>query len=164
MLRLPRRGSGHLRAATRREDGQATVEFALILFPLLLLVVGVIQFGIAVSFWQDQQRLAAAGARVAVVNCGSTTWCSPSLERFLETQTLSNGNTPRATVCFEEKSGTSSSGPVALRGDAVTVYLEAPFALVPLFGVGNVALSARTTMRLEQDALNPGIRTEPICT
>ena len=36
-----------------RESGQATVEFALILFPLLILVVGIIQFGIALNYWLD---------------------------------------------------------------------------------------------------------------
>ena len=66
------------------EHGQATVEFALILFPFLLLVVGLVQFGIAVSFWQDQQRLAAAGARVAAVNCTAATWCTPTLAEYLE--------------------------------------------------------------------------------
>src|SRR5207342_1451718 len=50
------------------ESGQAMVEFALILFPLLLLVAGIIQFGIGLNFWLDQQRIANQGARWAVVN------------------------------------------------------------------------------------------------
>ena len=51
-----------------RETGQATVEFALILIPLLILVVGIIQFGIGLNFWLDKNRLANQGARFAVVN------------------------------------------------------------------------------------------------
>ena len=50
------------------ESGQAMVEFALILIPLLILVVGIIQFGIGLNFWLDQQRIANQGARWAVVN------------------------------------------------------------------------------------------------
>ena len=76
----------------RREEGQAVVEFALILFPLLLLVVGIIQFGIAISFWQDQQRLAAQGARVAIVNCAAASWCTPTL-----------GELPRDPTAFERQ-------------------------------------------------------------
>lgn len=149
-----------LRRRGRAEEGQTVVEFALILFPLLLLVVGIIQFGIAINFWQDQQRLAAAGARVAVVNCAAASWCTPTLEDYLEVQTLSNGNTPQATVCFESKTGNLGTARV---GDSITVSLEAPFDLVPLFGFTGITLSARTTMRLEQNATNPGIASEPVC-
>ena len=41
--------------ARRRHDesGQAMVEFALILFPLLILVAGIIQFGIGLNYWLD---------------------------------------------------------------------------------------------------------------
>ena len=51
-----------------RESGQAMVEFALILFPLLLLVAGIIQFGIGLNYWLDMQRIANQGARWAAVN------------------------------------------------------------------------------------------------
>ena len=44
------------------------VEFALILFPLLLLVAGIIQFGIGLNYWLDMQRIANQGARWAAVN------------------------------------------------------------------------------------------------
>jgi TadE-like protein len=145
----------------RREEGQAVVEFAIILFPLLLLVAGIIQFGIAVNFWQDQQRLAAQGARVAIVNCAQAAWCTPTLEQYLEGQTLSNGNKPQATVCFVSRTG--ENGTVADPGDSVTVYLESPFKLVPIFGVGTIMISARTTMRLEQKATHAGIAAAPVC-
>ena len=139
------------------------VEFALILLPLLLLVVGIVQFGMAVSFWQDQQRLAAQGARVAIVNCAAASWCTPTLAEHLESQPLSNGNNPRAEVCFESMSGSISGVPVPVVGDSITVYLTSKFELVPLFNVAPIDLSARTTMRLEQDATNPGIALEGLC-
>ena len=50
------------------ESGQAMVEFALILFPLLILVVGIIQFGIGLNYWLDMQRIANQGARWAAVD------------------------------------------------------------------------------------------------
>ncbi len=53
-----------------RESGQALVEFALILPLFLLIVVGIIQFGVGLNFWLDMQRIANQGARWAVVDCG----------------------------------------------------------------------------------------------
>jgi hypothetical protein len=145
------------------EEGQTVVEFALLLFPLLLLVAGIIQFGIAINFWQDQQRLASQGARVAIVNCAQASWCTPTLEQYLETRTLSNGNRPDATVCFESKTGGSPAGTAADPGDSITVFLESPFNLVPIFGVGTITISARTTMRLEQTATHAGIVGSLVC-
>ena len=50
------------------ESGQAMVEFALILFPLLIVVTGIIQFGIGLNYWLDMNRVANQGARWATVN------------------------------------------------------------------------------------------------
>ena len=81
-----------------RESGQAMVEFALILFPLLLIVAGIIQFGIALNYWLDMQRIANQGARWAAVNCtrSATTPpsynpCNPNLQTTLRQQALTNG-------------------------------------------------------------------------
>ena len=75
-----------LRARHRqdRESGQAMVEFALILFPLLLLVVGIIQFGIALNYWLDMQRIANQGARWAVVNVARTATQTPRVVQPLQ--------------------------------------------------------------------------------
>lgn len=146
------------------ERGQAIVEFAIILFPLVLLIAGMVQLGVAANFWQDQQRLANQGARWAIVNCNTPTGtgvCDPTLETYLEAQTLSNGNNPDASVCFETKSG--PGGTQAIRGDAVSVRLSSPFTFVPIVSIGTVTLSAEATMRLEQDATHPGIATSPLC-
>ena len=51
-----------------RESGQATVEFALILLPLLILVAGIIYFGIGLNYWLDMNRVANQGARWAAVD------------------------------------------------------------------------------------------------
>lgn len=55
----PRRGRG--------DDGAALVEFALVASILLLLVVGMINFGLILSFKQDVTRAAAEGARGGAV-------------------------------------------------------------------------------------------------
>ena len=146
-----------LRRHGEREDGQAMVEFALILFPLLLLVSGIIWFGIALNFWLDMHRLANQGARWAVVNsypgcprtnnpptiaCGTST----TLQRYIACQPIAGGLKPTVTISFP-------SGALADNiGDPVKVELSAPFKFVPILGVGTIILKANATMRLEQDA------------
>jgi Flp pilus assembly protein TadG len=52
----------------RREEGQATVEFAIVIPLLLLLVVGIFEFGKAFNYWIDLNHLANEGARWAAVD------------------------------------------------------------------------------------------------
>jgi TadE-like protein len=149
------------------ESGQATTEFALILLPLLLLVSGIIWFGIGLNFWLDMQRIANQGARWAVVNCGPASQaavvCNPSLAGYLESQPLSRGNDPDVRVCYETKSGNSSGSPSPIAGDAVTVQLRVrDFELVPLLGISK-DLRASATMRMEQVPTNGGLATAPLC-
>src|SRR5919199_6301171 len=78
-----RRGSSLRRVLSRcREDrGVALTEMALVLPLLLLLILGMIDFGKAINYWIDNTHLANAGARLAVVNgnpcatAGSTSTC-----------------------------------------------------------------------------------------
>lgn len=51
----------------RSDDGAALVEFAFVSIPLLLIVFGIIQFGLILSFKQDMTRAAAEGARAGAV-------------------------------------------------------------------------------------------------
>ena len=133
-----------------RESGQAMVEFALILFPLLLIVAGIIQFGIALNYWLDMQRIANQGARWAAVNCtrSATTPpsynpCSPNLQTTLRQQALANGLKQSVCVAISFPSGS------ALKGDPVKVSLKTPFTLLPILGVGKLDLGADATMRME---------------
>jgi len=140
------------------------VEFALILFPLLLLVAGIIQFGIALNYWLDMQRIANQGARWAAVNnwppdCprGSASCPSPNtLQETLERQILTAGLQAATTVevCFPDAGS-------KIVGAPVKVHLEAPFTFVPLLGIGRISLEADATMRLEQsqEAIRGGLIT-----
>ena len=68
MVSAVRANAPRARRRAERESGQALVEFALILPLFLLIVVGIIQFGVALNFWLDMQRIANQGARWAVVD------------------------------------------------------------------------------------------------
>ena len=153
------RRPGDLCARSRRQDresGQAMVEFALILFPLLLLVVGIIQFGIALNYWLDMQRIANQGARWAAVNnwppdcpAGSAVGdCdgdpNPSLVESLTNEAVTSGlqSSVQVEICYPD--GVDS------QGHPVRVRLESPFKLLPILGWGTLELRADATMRLEQ--------------
>jgi hypothetical protein len=132
------------------------VEFALILFPLLLVVVGIIQFGIGLNYWLDMQRIANQGARWAAVDCGQKATtplvpnpCSPSLDQTLRAQALTSGL--KSSVCvaisFPSKTATYTG---MNAGDPVRVGLTSDFDLLPIMGVRKLKLGSSATMRLEQ--------------
>ena len=159
-----RRANSRLRQrsarARERESGQAMVEFALILFPLMLLVAGIIQFGIALNYWLDMQRIANQGARWASVNnwppdcprlsapgtCGNWPTTKPkTLQQYVIDAAITTGlrKSVKVEVCYP--SGIDETGyPVRVR-------LTQPFELVPIFGIGTIDLQADATVRLEQN-------------
>jgi Flp pilus assembly protein TadG len=55
------------RPRARGDEGAALVEFALVSVLLFLLLFGIIQFGLVLSFKQDMTRAAAEGARAGAV-------------------------------------------------------------------------------------------------
>ena len=148
-----------------RESGQAMVEFALILFPLLLLVAGIIQFGIALNYWLDMQRIANQGARWAAVNnwppdcprsstsCPSPNTLQETLQRQMLAAGLQNNPTTSVQVCYPD--GTKGTG------DPVRIQIRSTFDVLPILGVGSLDLKAKATMRLEhtQDPLKGGLIT-----
>ena len=136
-----------------RESGQAMVEFALVLFPLLLLVAGIIQFGIALNYWLDMQRIANQGARWAAVNnwppdcprtatsCATPNTLQESLQRQMLAAGLQNNPTTSVQLCYPDV----SKG----LGDPVRIQIRSTFEVLPLLGFGSLDLKAKATMRLE---------------
>lgn len=155
-----------VQACQRRESGQAITEFALIMFPLLMLVAGIIQFGIGLNYWLDMQRIANQGARWAVVNSwpgcprnepgppftGSNCTGTSTLQAYLHDQALTQGleQSVSVDVCWEDDGDAATLD--GNRGSPVKVRLETPFDFVPIVGVGTITLGAEATMRLERDA------------
>jgi hypothetical protein len=167
MVSAMRSGASRVVRARRDEGGQALVEFALIAPLFLMIVVGIIQFGIGLNYWLDMQRIANQGARWAVVNnwptCprGSTSctgtnnppFTSPqTLQNYLHHEVITQGLTSTVEdveICYpDDLSGTTDPEDV---GTPVRVRLQAPFTFVPIVHVGTITLTADATMRLEQD-------------
>jgi hypothetical protein len=140
-------GSAPSSAPRPREDGQALVEFALIAPLFLLIVVGIIQFGIGLNYWLDLNRIANQGARWAVVNrypgCTSgAVPCNPSLQDYLESEPVSGGLNPDAFICFPENTDAV--------GRPVSVRMTTSFTFLPIMDLGTITLRAKATMRIEQ--------------
>lgn len=138
--------------ALNEERGTSLVEFALVLPLLLLILFGVLDFGKAFNYWNDETHLAAEGARWAVVNSNPG---SGTLQQYIQQQADSAELRSGAQVCisFPTNPSTGSSGQV---GDPVTVTVRSNYSWIPfLSSPGGGALSLPTTisgtatMRLE---------------
>jgi hypothetical protein len=142
-----------------RESGQATVELALLLPLVLMLIVGIINFGIGLNFWLDMQRIANQGARWAVVDAypgcprnstpGAGCAAPGAFQTFLSNQKIAQGEVVNPIICFESASG---GGGTPVAGDPVRVQITRQYPLrIPFFSFGSVSLHARATMRTEWD-------------
>ena len=142
------------------------VEFALIAPLLLMIVVGIIQFGVVINYWLDMQKIANQGARWAATNtypgCGTDTTdavpCqsgAPTLQSYLANKNITGdarGEGFTVTICFPN--GTSDVGD-PVRVSASQDYRFMRITLLPKFNIG-----ASATMRLEQ---TPGRYTAGAC-
>ena len=147
-----------------RESGQATVEFALILLPLLILVTGIIYFGIGLNYWLDMNRIANQGARWAAVNnwppdcprtvvgtcnaeppCTGGSRANASLQNTMRCQAVAQGlrSNVAVNVCYPGESPASVDA-----HDAVKVQVTTPFTFF-FIDRFRMNLRANATMRLE---------------
>lgn len=147
-------------ASRSRERGQALVEFALIAPLFLLIVVGIIQFGIGLNYWLDLNRIANQGARWAVVgkypgppgpgcdgNAASAGCQTPNtLVAHLENQAVSGGLDPQVSICFPGNDGAV--------GEPVTVTATHEFNFLAIMDLAPITLRGKATMRVEQP---PGV-------
>jgi Flp pilus assembly protein TadG len=140
-----------------REDGQAVVELALVLPILLVVLLGIFDFGRAVNYWNDENHLAEVGARYAAVgvlpsadpNCSGTGTSSSALVNYiaceagLDSKELQNGDTScngtsSATgICAYQTNAAGGAGvcvsvPTNAAGQEVTVRVAANYNFLPL--------------------------------
>lgn len=152
-----------LRHRLRAEDGQAIVEFALVLPILVLVLFSIFDFGSAVNNWNDETSLANLGARYASVGslpgtagdptCGSNT----TIVTYVQCQAQYVYHMPATAGSF------GLQGPVSVKvcapggtatGDPVEVNVSAQYTWLPVShllgsGFANATLTGAATMRLE---------------
>lgn len=130
----------------RKEDGAVLVEFAIVAPVLLLLVIGMLQFGLVLNAWIDETHLTSSGARYAAVNQNPDP--SMTLPDYIKSQadTADLRDTAKVCVAYPTNPDTSTAGEV---GDPVEVTMSYDYQLLPL--IGGIALNVKgaATMRLE---------------
>ena len=131
------------------------VEFALILFPLLLLVAGIIQFGIGAQLLARHAAHRQPGR--ALGGCQQLAAGLPAwLRRTCDGPENAPADTPEADDRrrTEEQSDDQRPGLLPGRneaaGDPVRVQIRSTFNVLPILGFGSLDLKAKATMRLEQ--------------
>jgi Flp pilus assembly protein TadG len=135
-----------------REQGQALVEFALVVPILLVILIGTVDLGKAFNYWNDGTHLSAEAARYAAVNRKPDPSNPASLQQQIRLQgntaELRDGGTADVTapsqVCIDFPNGTSAIG------DPVRVTMRFTFNWLPLLNVGtSTTMSSSAVMRLE---------------
>jgi TadE-like protein len=134
----------------RAQNGQALVEFALVLPIIFALVIGVLEFGQAFNYQNDLTNMANQAMRYAEVDscaaCGAQ-----KVETYIPTTADTKPLRDGTTVCFS-----SSAGSFPTAGQPVTVKVSAPFTLLHALGFGGtVTISSTVTGRLDVGYNNP---------
>jgi Flp pilus assembly protein TadG len=142
----------HIRSNVRSESGQAAIEYALVLPVVVIFLLAIVDFGFAFNFWNNEQELASATARYAVVGRSpdSTKTLQAAMRTTIASNALKNGGTASiptaAQICISFPSGRGVGKPVTVT--VSTDYHWIPF--VPyLADRVPVHLSGTATMRQE---------------
>jgi hypothetical protein len=140
-----RKGIQRAAGVTRNESGQSLVEFAVVLPLVLLLLLGIMDFGKAFNYWITENQVAAEGARRAAVNLGG-----PTLQDYVRSQIKVPELHDNAKICVSFPDGLKTVGhPVKVT--VAIKYLWLP--VLKRFGkVGTLTLRNSATMRLEANS------------
>ncbi len=149
-----------MRRRCRRDEGQSLVEFVLALPILLVIIFGIVEFGVAWRTYQVITNVAREGARFGVIGNTTDPMVQGRVDSLLQQAGLSN--TPPTAVVTFECDGTPGSlcGPGSA-GSMETVQIDYQHTFVVLGPVldlmcfncgqsyGTVTLTTRSTMRNE---------------
>jgi len=144
------------RLGLRDQRGAALVEFTLVLPVLLLVLIGMLEFGRVFNYWIDETHLANVAARFAAVdrNPGPGGTLQESVQGQADTDELRNGGTASvpagAEVCIEFPDGTSGVGD-PVEATVSVDYNWMPFIGDAMGGVTTTTLTGSATMRLEAE-------------
>jgi Flp pilus assembly protein TadG len=170
------------------ERGAAIVELAFVLPLLMVLLMGMLDFGKAFNEWIDETHLANEGARLAAVNytVGGCTNANPDicLAQYVQQNgdltELTNGRAAltnnsgqsfapaqnKAKVCISYPSNTANSPATSGQiGDPVLVTVSVTYEWLNFLTTelklpgGNTTIKGSATMRLEQPAPTAAVGT-----
>jgi Flp pilus assembly protein TadG len=124
----------------RRDDrGTALIEMAFTLPLLLLISIGIIEFGRAFQTWQILTNAAREGARVAVLPGISDSMVTARVQEYIQAGVLDPNVTPTITI---QRNATISYGTGTATGSKVTVNF--PYQFMVLNGIAKLVVSGTT--------------------
>jgi len=154
------------------ERGSVMIEFAIVMPILLFLILGIVDFGKAINYWNDTNQLAADSARFAAVygdGVGKPALTFASIRGQAETGELQSGkllegsadeyNSPSTAgqtlkVCINALETNTDGTPDRSVGKPIKVTVSTVYNLIPFLGqntkVGGVTINGEAVMRLEQ--------------
>ena len=131
---------------------------------LLLIVLGIVDFGKAFNYWNNATHIAAEGGRYAAVNNKPYPGAPGTLQAQLlaqgDTQELRSGGTnsvasaPQVCVRFPDKTNPLVDNPTPHRGDPVEVKMTFDYSWLPLFEFDDTTIASTAVMRLETTPTN----------
>ena len=131
--------SAQRRAKTNSERGAALLEVALTLPLLLLVAVGIFEFGRAYQTWQILTNAAREGARVAVLPGTDDEAVEERVQEYLTAGLLTEAESADVTIDRDTEislgDGTAS---------ASTVQIDYPFTFMVLQGVAKLVVNGST--------------------
>jgi TadE-like protein len=137
--------------AHRRPSGQSLAEFALVLPVLLLMFMGILDFGRAVYAYNTLSNAAREGARVAIVDQTVTGGIPAGAQRAAD-QATGLGVDPSTDVDVTYTAPDGSACPSHAIGCVATVDVRHQFrAITPIVGniVGPIDLESSTALVIE---------------
>jgi Flp pilus assembly protein TadG len=140
------------RQALLAEDGQALVEFAIVVPLLLMLVTGIIQFGLLFNKYITLTDAARNGAQTLAIGRGLSDPCDPSVLQAINSASAisltSAQVTPSFSVPASDKCGSSgtyayntsgNANGTEVAGDQATVTVAQTFSF-SVFGVASIPI------------------------
>ncbi|HUG01796.1 MAG TPA: TadE/TadG family type IV pilus assembly protein [Longimicrobiales bacterium] len=158
----------HLKSATREASrvgsfrrstaGQSIAEFALVVPILLLLVFGIVEFGLIVKSWQVVTDAAREGARVAVVGAtpGATADSTDAVAAVRAALNRGGLDGADATVTLEAHGVSAGPWTGAERGDTARMNITYPHDMI-MFGpliasmTGYSTIPIRTSIAMRKE-------------
>jgi Flp pilus assembly protein TadG len=142
-----RRRGISLRGLAADERGQALPEFALVLPLLLLVLFGIVEFGLALNSESDQTHLANEVARYAIVN--ENPGGAEALQDWAKKQGDNNFLTSTGKICVSFPEGEEAGKPVKVEATSTIKWL-------PILNLKATSTTLKGTayMRLEAAPVN----------
>ena len=173
--------AGHTRTRARRERGAVAVEFALVLPVLVMLVLGIVSFGLALNSHVGLSNAVREGARFGATTLNDANWadavvgrtttvyfnadsplqgnqvCAKLVQWTGATSPAGSPSTKQASACA---SGVASGEPAVPDGVAVgtcivKVWAAKPAELNWLLGSSNITLRAQSVSFYERTPCVP---------